>query len=184
MTDHFCRRYRTKQAALCYNQLGGRHGRFYSDTMFSAVKSIHGNTMRQIFVNDIGYTRFTPMKAKSEARHTLLEFIQDVGIPQAIYRNDAKELTQGKWHQVCRDHVIKQTQTEPYDPFQNRAEVNTRELKKHTCCPMQHTRTPLKLWDFCAQNVSEVRSITAQPLNLLHRCSPFEMITGNTPDIL
>ena len=45
MTDHLCRRYQTKHAALRYNQLGGRHGTFYSDTMFSSIKSISGNTM-------------------------------------------------------------------------------------------------------------------------------------------
>jgi hypothetical protein len=54
MTDHLCRRSRTKQVALRYNQLGGRHGQFYSDTMFSSLKSIHGNMMCQVFVNDIG----------------------------------------------------------------------------------------------------------------------------------
>jgi len=32
-------RYRTKQAHLHYNQLGGRHGRFYTDTMFASIKS-------------------------------------------------------------------------------------------------------------------------------------------------
>ena len=39
MADHLTRRYRTKQAALRYSQLGGRHGRFYSDTMFASVPS-------------------------------------------------------------------------------------------------------------------------------------------------
>jgi hypothetical protein len=59
MSDHLTRRYHTKQAALRYNQLGGRHGRFYSDTLFSSVKSVRGNTMGQIFVNDVGYTHLT-----------------------------------------------------------------------------------------------------------------------------
>jgi hypothetical protein len=46
--------------------------------MFSSIKSIAGNTMGQIFVNDIGYTHFTPMRLKSEAPNALLEFIQNV----------------------------------------------------------------------------------------------------------
>jgi len=66
-TSHLTRRYKTKQAALRYDQLGGRHGRFYSDTFFSSVKSLRGNTMGQLFVNDVGYYHFTPMKHKSEA---------------------------------------------------------------------------------------------------------------------
>jgi hypothetical protein len=36
VTHHLTWHSRTNQAALRYNQLGGRHGRFYSDTMFSS----------------------------------------------------------------------------------------------------------------------------------------------------
>jgi hypothetical protein len=38
--------------------------------------------MGQIFVNNIGYTHFIPMKLKSEAGFALQEFIQDVGVPR------------------------------------------------------------------------------------------------------
>ncbi len=131
VTDHLTRRYRTKQAALRYDQLGRRHGCFYSDTFFSSVRSTRGNTMGKLFVNDIGFYHFVPMKSKSEAGNALLEFIQDIGIPSALHTDDAKELTSGKWEQVRKDHGIKQTLAEPYSPFQNRTEVNIHELKKH-----------------------------------------------------
>ncbi len=49
------RRYRTAQQLLRYKQLGGDHGRFNSDTMFSKLKSINHNTCGQIFFNNIGY---------------------------------------------------------------------------------------------------------------------------------
>jgi hypothetical protein len=129
MSDHLSHRYRTKQAALRYNQLGGRHGRFYSDTMFASIKSLQGNQMGQIFVNNVGYTHFIPMKAKSEAGFALQEFIQDVGKPSALNTDGAKEMTEGKWSDVCKTFGIKQTFTEPHSLFQNRAEVNIRELK-------------------------------------------------------
>jgi hypothetical protein len=83
MTDHLTRRYCTKQAALRYAQLGGRHGRFYSDTLFSLIPSLRNNLVAQIFVNDLGFTRVTPMKSKADAGHALLEFIQDIGVPSA-----------------------------------------------------------------------------------------------------
>jgi len=51
--------------------------------------------MGQIFVNDIGYTFFTPLKLKSEAANALLELIQNVGIPSSIHTDEAKELTEG-----------------------------------------------------------------------------------------
>lgn len=44
-------RFRTRQAQLRYNQLGGRHGRFYTDTFFSAVPTLnakqHGPNIHQ-----------------------------------------------------------------------------------------------------------------------------------------
>ncbi len=64
-----------------------------------------------------------PMKQNSEAGFTLLEFIQDVGIPYTIHADDAKELMKGKWCEVCRDPGIKQTQTEPCIPFQNKKKI-------------------------------------------------------------
>jgi hypothetical protein len=182
-TGHLTRHFRTKQATLRYDQLGGRHGRFYSDTFFSAVKSIRGNTMGQLFANDVGFYHFVPMKLKGDAGDALLEFIQEVGIPGALHTDDAKELTSGKWEKVRKDHGIKQTLAEPYSPFQNCTEVNIRELKKHVRHLMGRTKTPKRLWDFCSRYVSEVRSLTAQPLFSLHGSTPFELVTGNTPDI-
>ncbi len=87
--------------------------------------------MGQLFVNDVGFYHFVPMKSKGDAGDALLEFIQEVGIPGALHTDDAKELTSGKWEKVRKDHGIKQTLAEPYSPFQNRTEVNIRELKKH-----------------------------------------------------
>ena len=90
--------------------------------MFAMAESIQANTMGQICVNDLDFLHFILMHTKSEAGDALAEFIQDVGIPSALHTNEAKELTLGHWKQVRLDHVIKQTQTEPYSPWQNHAE--------------------------------------------------------------
>ncbi|MGH7954707.1 MAG: hypothetical protein ACREOZ_01975, partial [Gloeomargaritales cyanobacterium] len=82
------RRYRTKQEQLRYNQLSTA---FYSDTMFSAFKSVLNNSCGQIFVNDLEFVRFIPMRSKSEAGDTLAEFIQDVGVPVQLHTDNAKE---------------------------------------------------------------------------------------------
>ncbi len=183
MSDHLTRRYRTKQAALRYPQLGGRHGRFYSDTMFASVSSIRNNNVAQIFVNDLGFTRLTPLRSKSEAGHALLEFIQDVGIPSALHTDNAKEMTTGLWERIRKDHQIKQTVTEPFSPFQNKAEIGIKEVKKQVRHLMSKTKTPKRLWDFCAQYASDLRNLTALPLFGLHGRTPYEAVTGNTPDI-
>ena len=120
--------------------------------------------MGQIFINDIRFTHFMPMKMKSEAGYALAEFIQDVGIPASLHIDDAKELTLGTWHKTRLDHAIEQTLTEPHSPWQNRAEGAIRELKRHVHCLMNCSKTPKSLWDFCSCYAAEIRCLTAQPL--------------------
>ncbi len=139
--------------------------------------------MAQLFVNDIKFLRIFPMKKKSDAPSTLLELIQDIGIPSAIHTDGAKELQYGKCCDVCQEYGIKQTVTEPYSPWQNGAEVNIREAKKSIHRLMLRTRTPKPLWDYCANYVSEIMCFTANDLTILHGRTPYELVTGNTPDI-
>jgi hypothetical protein len=141
------------------------------------------NTCAQLFVTDFGYTKFAPMRAKSEAGFALKELIQDVGIPKEMHTDGAKELTMGTWKQVCRDSGIRVSTTEKDSPWQNRTEVEIRELKRHVRRLMSRTQTPLPLWDFCCQYVVELRNRVARPLPQLHGRTPYELLTGNTPDI-
>jgi hypothetical protein len=52
--------------------------------------------MGQMYTNDVNFTKFYPMKKKSEAPDSLILFMQDIGIPSELHSDDAKELTQGK----------------------------------------------------------------------------------------
>jgi hypothetical protein len=174
------RRFRTKNMVLRYNQLSCH---FTSDTFFSNVKSILQNNCAQLFMTDFGYGKVVPMRAKSEAGHALKELIQDVGIPKHLHTDGAKELTMGLWNQVCKEAGIKTTNTEKNSPWQNRTEVEIRELKKHIRRFMHRTNSPLCLWDFCAQYIIELCNRIARPLPQLHGRTPYEVITGNTPDI-
>jgi hypothetical protein len=79
------RHYRTKQAKLRYRQLSGRHGRFYSDTMFASIKTISGKKMAKIYANDLMFSKIYPIKLKSETADTLQALIHKVGIPHTIH---------------------------------------------------------------------------------------------------
>jgi len=136
------RRFRTRQAQLRYSQLSGRHGRFYTDTFFASTKTINGCKMAQIYVNDLSFAKMYPMKAKSDTSDTLKKFIQDVGIPHALHSDDAPELMQGNFKQTCKEFGINTTYTEPYSPWQNRAEGAIKELKKHVHRKMVSKRVP------------------------------------------
>jgi hypothetical protein len=86
--------------------------------------------MGQMFTNDIHFTKFYPMRAKSEAAEALVSFMQDIGIPSDLHSDDAKELTQGKMGELLCKFWIKGIQSEPYSPWQVRAVLCIREIKK------------------------------------------------------
>ena len=142
------RHFKTKTVMLRYNRLKTT---FYSETTFAKQKSFTGNTCAQLFFTDFGHQKLVLQKLKSEAGHSLMEgLIQDVGIPDHIHTDMAKEMTLGTWSKVCREHHIMMTNTEPYTPQQNKAELGFRELKRHVHPFMARTNTPPHLWDFCA----------------------------------
>ena len=139
------KRYQTRQSHLQQNYL---QSNFYSDTFESNTKSIHGNQYAQIFVNDRHYTKIYPMKLRSDAGLQLNKFIEDVGIPAKLITDNAGEETGGDWAAVCKKHLIVQRFTEPYSPWQNRAERKIQEVKKHFRRIMHRYHVPEKLWSY------------------------------------
>ena len=85
--------------------------------------------MAQVFTNDVDYVKFIPMRRKGEAGDSLVEFIQDTGIPSELQNDMAKEETLGKWKEIMRKYEIKPTVSEPYSPWQVGAEHSIWEIK-------------------------------------------------------
>ena len=81
------RRFRTRQTQLRYLKLSSK---FYSDTMFASTSSIRYLTCGQIFINDLNFSRFIPMKSKADAGDALMYMIQDIGIPFEMHDDGAK----------------------------------------------------------------------------------------------
>ncbi|MGH7974084.1 MAG: hypothetical protein ACREBR_01060, partial [bacterium] len=172
------KRYRTRQQHLKYRRLNAT---FYSDTMLSSIKSLSGNMYSQIFVNDTNFVYHYPMKLKSQAYEGLQQLIFDVGIPGHLHTDNANEETKGNWERECRRYCIKQTATEPYTPWQNKAEREIQESKKTHRRLMNSYQVPQQLWDYCVKFAAELRSKTVHPH--LNGRSPYEILTGDTPDI-
>jgi hypothetical protein len=81
--------------------------------MFAKAKSIRGNTMAQVFADDVDFAKLIPMRRKGEAGDSLVEFVQDTSIPSEVHTNGAKEETVGKWEEVMKKFDIKPTISEP-----------------------------------------------------------------------
>ncbi len=176
--ENLSRRFRTRQAQLQYRHL---RTNVFSDTMFSEVKSIRSNTCAQVFVTDETYSRVYPMKTKADAFVALNSFVQSVGIPKMLITDNAREEYDAEWERVRKKYLIHQRVTEPYSPWQNKAELEIRELKGHFRRVMYKTQAPERLWCYCFEYVSDIRSFTARPR--LDDRTPYENLTGETPDI-
>ena len=176
-------RFRTKQNQLRYPQLGGRHGIFYTDTMFSSTISSRGNKCAQVWTNDVGCCFVIPMQKKSEASQSLIYLIREIGIPSKIVSDNALELTDGKFKAICTEYAIARSTTEPHSPWQNKAELQIREVKRNVRSFMKYKSIPAVLWDYCAIYYALIRRHTAVRCPEGDFRCPIEIVTGHTPDI-
>ena len=180
VSNPLTRRLRTSQQHLRYNILKAQ---FYSDTMFSTEKSLRGMKAAQVFTTDFDFTWVKPLKSKRDAGYTLDRFVQDVGIPYKLLTDGAPELIDGTFGAAIKRLHINHTVSEPYSPWQNRAEMAIRELKKTTLRTMVRGKVPKRLWDYCLSWSAEIRTFAAHSNPALEGQLPYEILHGETPDI-
>jgi hypothetical protein len=175
------RRVKTSLPHLDYPLM--RH-KFYTDTLFPKVKSIHNETCAQVWTDGKGYSRFYPMTKKSYAWETVKDFVGDTNaIPETIVTDGAGELRGEKWKEELRRFRIRGRLTEPYSPWQNAAEGAVREIKKGIRRAVQRKQAPKRLWNYCGQWVSAIRRLTAREQRDGRCVTAIERLTGATPDI-
>jgi hypothetical protein len=139
------RRYKTRQSHLRFPSLNTR---FYTDTMFSTSKSLRGNKCAQVFTNGAGYDLFYPMRKKFEAGEALNDMIRTIGVPKDLVSDGSGEETGGCFGKTVKEYKIHHRLSEPYSPWQNRAESSIRELKSGIRRATFRARSPKRLWDY------------------------------------
>jgi hypothetical protein len=136
-------------------------GDFYVDSMFSKFKNSKGFTGGSVYTNGLGYDRFNPWQSKGQHAETIMRFIHDVGVPQTLINDNAKEEVKGRAKAICNKYQLKIKTTVPYSQWQNKAEASIREIKKNVRRTLRHTNTPLKLWSYCTKWCAAVQRLTA-----------------------
>jgi len=132
--------------------------------------------MGQMFTNDINFTKFYPMKLKSKAPNALILFMQDIGIPSDLHSDNAKELVEGHMGELLCKFWIKGSQSEPYSPWQARAELCIREVKKAVKHALAKNNAP-------KHHQCELQNLIAHRHFKLQGRTPYEVVTGRTQDI-
>jgi hypothetical protein len=159
--------------------------RFYSDTVYGRHRSLHGNTCAQVFTNKSYFVAVYPMESKALAGDALKQFIKEYGVPEAITVDGSQEQTARKstFVKMLRKYDVDLHVTEPYNPRQNPAEGVIREVRRRWFRLVRQQNVPLRLWDYGFRWVCEVMQRTANSVFALEGRTPFEEITGETPDI-
>ena len=144
-----------------------------TDTIFASVKALNGYHCAQVF---FGLTSkcidVFPMKSKSQFPEILSDFLRNVGIPNVLRRDNAKEENSDAVKQQLRKMVIGDEFSEPGMQFQNSVEPGAiRWLKSYTERLLDTTGAPDFLW-------FEALSYLAK----LHNCTAKESMKWQIPD--
>jgi hypothetical protein len=176
------KRFSTKLPYLSYPMMRGT--RFYTDTMFSGIKSIRSNECAQVWTNGEGFCLFYPMRSKSEAPETIWQTVQSLqGIPEVLITDNAAEQTSLKWTEQTNSYKITCKTVEPYSPWQNKAESEIRELKRMIKLHMYRSKCPKRFWCYCGEWTAAIRRFTAHNMPGLDGTNPYETIYARTADI-
>ena len=141
------RRYRVDHLHLNRRRLNEL---WFTDTLFSKVISIQGNTCAQVFTNG-NFTTVHPLISKARVGQALTEFVDDVGIPDMLLSDLAPEMTGTNTESMKEVNrlTIKMKRSEKGRSNQNyAAEREIGELKKRWRNRMLRRKVPPRLWDF------------------------------------
>ena len=155
----------------------------YTDTLFAGTKSKRGNKCAQVFGTNFGWSRAYGMKSKGDAHEPLSEIFRDVGVPNAMIMDGAKEQIMGNFRRKCREAGCYGKQTEPHSQWSNATEGTVRELKRGSARAMLKTGSPKRLWDDCIELQAFIKSNTYSDHFLCEGQTPETIVTGDTPDI-
>ncbi len=106
-------------------------GSWHADTLFSSHGSLTSDTCAEVFTNS-KLVSVHPMKSKADAGFALDTFTADIGVPDLMIADGAKEQTgpNTEFQRTVRRLHMRFRETEPHSPWQNRAEDAIRNLKR------------------------------------------------------
>ena len=80
--------FKTNDKILRYSRLNIN---MYTDTMFASKISFRQNTCRQIYTNDLDFTRFYPMKDRKQMHQTLSKIFREEGVTTNLIVDGTRE---------------------------------------------------------------------------------------------
>ena len=159
---------------------------FFMDTFFATKnggKSTRGNTCCQLFVTDKGYVYVVPMRSKSEVPQAVRQFAKEVGAPEAIICDPAREQVSREVKKFCNDIGSAIRALEEGTQWSNRAELYIGLIKEAVRKDMREANSPLCLWDYCVERRARINNLTAKDNFKLQGTNAYTSTAGEEGDI-
>jgi hypothetical protein len=157
-------------------------GTWSLDTLIAKVKWLLGNKCANVFTNG-KYTKVVPITSQKEAVESLIDFTDDVGIPETLVTDGATEFT-GKHtdfiKQARRMWIKLHTAEQERKNHNHVAEREIGFLSKRWKLRMQKKNVYSRLWDYGLVYEGELLTRTSHGND---GRSGYEQVTGKTPDI-
>ena len=177
------RNYATNDKMLRYTRIKEY---FFMDTFFAtkkAGKSSRGNSCCQLFVTDKGYVYVVPMKSKSEVLQAVKQFAKEIGAPEALICDAAREQKSEEVKKFCHEIGTTLRVLKEGTPWANKAELYIGLIKAAVSKDMKESNCPLAFWDYCIERRARINNLTARNLFQLHGTNPHTALTGSEGDI-
>ena len=163
---------------FCYHCI---HEDFFMDTVFVTTKggkSSRGNTCCQFFVTDIEYLYVVPMMRKGEVLQSVTQFAKEVGAPDMIISDMAREQLSKKVKHFCNLIGMALCALEEGTPWSNCVELYVKLMKEAVCLDMREADSPLVLWDYCLECHVKIYNFTTRDHHKVCGTNPYTDTTG------
>ncbi|GFH47961.1 hypothetical protein CTEN210_14370 [Chaetoceros tenuissimus] len=158
---------------------------FFTDTFFVDKKATtkEGFNCMQLFVSDKGFVAVYPMKSKSEFPKALKLFCKEVGVPERLVVDGAREQKSKEVKSFTQEVGTTLQVLEESTQWANRAELYIGLFKKQIRKDLQESKCPMILWDYCARRRALINNLTPKSLFQLQGRCAHEVTTGSQGDM-
>jgi hypothetical protein len=133
----------------------------------------------QLFVTDKGFVYVVPMTTKGEVTKAIKLFAKEIGAPDAIICDAAREQEISKEvRSFCTKMGTALCVLEENTPWANRAELYIGIVKEAVRKDMKESNCPLAFWDYCTERRVRIHNLTAKNLFQLDGQTPHFSVTG------
>ena len=134
-------------------------------------------------MTDKGFVHVIPMKKRSDCFQAFKQFAKEIGAPDAIICDAAKEQTSNDIRQFCNDMGTTLRILEEGTPWANKAELYIGLIKEAVRKDMKEANSPLPLWDYCVERRARINNLVAKDLSQLQGQNAQFYVTGEEGDI-